>query len=549
MDDRNPKGKIPDTILAFVTQLVLGIALATSATPPTVLSLQDRGCETIGVFVVLIVTAACALPLRAAFGIWDLDRSEYLLAVLAPFVARIDLALLIWVSVNKALLWAEPMLYATHEELQCIRLLVLASTVWHDGENRLFDPEFGYYGGEAATVMYKLLRDYNPRNATGTVLPFFGHITLYPFAIMFHALLQVIAALGFIPFWFLAVLARFSASSTTKNALIARGSFWHFLMRRRSAHSRKLFLKKEVAAVFDANQRLLTAPSRLVRYRWAMLGNVDSIIQHPHFAKVLNACYPMRAPQILQRAHRDPVCNDVMKIRNIEDILFSNHQDQPIVGVGEPASKQIILYRVMVWPEHSEYSRQCLERLEQFAEKNFNAWKDTEARLADKKGQLSEFISVRHILRRVLVQLIILGWCDGLGECRNSDVSDVPAELASWFLKASLQGIEMLVRLCNLPSEWNDIHQMSSMITALSSNLGACSCTICSEMASARRITAARYESKPSGEQLAEQLHRAGCDNALAIENVWKSAVLQWTRILYGVEQGQEIVSLPPSDR
>lgn len=528
-------GKIPDSVLAFVTQLILGIALATSAVPPTVLSLQDRGSETMGVLIVLVVTAVCALPLRSSYGFRDLSRSEYLLTVLAPFVARIDLALAIWVSVNKALLWAEQMLFATQEELMCVRLLVLASTVWHDGDNRLYDPEFGYYGGEASTLMYSLLRDYNPRNAKGTLLPLLGHITLYPFASVFHFLLQIITAVGFVPFWFLAVTARICNPVRSDSRLIMRGTFLHFLLRRRSSHLCKLFLKKKVAAVFDANQQLLTAPSRIVRHRWAMLGNVDSVTQHPHFSKLFNVSYPMRAPRVLQRAHQDHVCNDIMKLRNKEDILFKNYADQPIVRMGEPASKQIILYRVMAWPESSDYSKICYERLEQFAGENIKAWKDTEVRLCDDERQLSEFSSARHVLRRVLVQLIMLGWWDGLGECRNSGVFDVSGDLAKWFLKVGLQSIEMLVRLSNLKSKWNDEHQTSSMIVALRSELQVCMCATCSEMAVLRRMTAERYESKPSGEQIAEQLRAIGCINAEVIEKIWKNAVLEWTRTLFDI--------------
>ncbi|KAI0564684.1 hypothetical protein FGB62_24g026 [Gracilaria domingensis] len=527
--------RIPDGVLAFIAQLILGIALATSAVPPTVLSLQDRGSETMGVLIVLVVTAVSALPLRNAFGTGDFARSEYLLAALAPFVARVDLTLVIWVSVNKSLLWAEQMLFTTQEELQCVGLLVLASTVWHDGDNRLYDPEFGYYGGEAGALTYSLLRDYHPRNAMGTLLPLIGHITLYPIALVFHILLQIIAAIGFVPFWFLAMIARICNPIGEGGKLKSRGPVLHFLLRRRSSHSCKLFLRKEVAAVFDANQQLLTAPSRVVRHRWAMLGNLDSITQHSHFSRLYNVCYPMRATQVLQRVHQDHVCNDIMKLRNKEDVLFRDYTDKPIVSIGEAASKQIILYRVMSWPESTEYSRLCYERLQQFVDENIRAWKETEERLADDERQLSEFISVRHVLRRVLVQLIMLGWWDGLGECRNSGVFDVPVDLARHFLKAGLQSIEMVVRLSSLESRWNDEYQASSMILALRCELGVCSCDVCSEMAALRRITDERYGSEPTGEQMAEQLRAIGCSNADAIESVWREAVLKWTHDLFGV--------------
>lgn len=120
--------------------------------------------------------------------------------VLAYFVTRNDLALLIWASVGKALLCAEPMLFATYGESQCEQFLVLARTVCHDGKDRLFDPEFGYYGDEAATVMHRLLCDFDIWNVKRIPLPFFGRVALYLFATTFHILSHSIAALGLVPF-------------------------------------------------------------------------------------------------------------------------------------------------------------------------------------------------------------------------------------------------------------------------------------------------------------------------------------------------------------
>lgn len=528
------EGKLPDAVLAVITQLILGVSLATSAVPPTVLSVQDRASETIGVLIVLAITAGVALPLRAAFGALDSTSSEFMLAVLAPLITRIDLALLIWVNVNKALLWAEQMLYATKEELDCVALLVLASKVWHDGENRLKDPEFGYYGGDSAMVMYRLQRDYNPRNAEGKLLALLGHVTLWPFAIIFHILLQIISAIGFVPFWFLAWLAH-ATSGKSRKAVVSRGSFWGFLLNRPYEHARKLFLQPRAAAVFDSNQHIVKSSRRQVRQKWAMLGTVDAILQHGHFSRVLSAIYPMRAVQVMLRARADPVCNDVMSLRNKEDIFYKDFPDAPMVQVGEQVSKQILVYRVMAWPAASEYSSRVLEKLQNFAESNTEAWRETEKWLSEKGANdaKSEFISVRDVVRKILVQMIVLAWCDGLGELYHSGATNIAEELNSWFLKSSFQSLEMAIRLCNISSDWIDHRQNSSMIISLRTKTvedgwDDCSCDICEEIAKKRTIKGDRYGTKPSGEELESALTAAGCRNAKGIANVWKRAVLEW---------------------
>lgn len=537
--------RVPDAVLAVITQLVLGLSLATSAVPPKVLSMQNRACETVGVLIVIIITAVAAQPLRRSFGDLDLATSEFLLAVLTPVITRVDLALLIWVNVNKSLLWAENMLYTTPEESDCIQLLVLASAVWHDGENHLYDSEFGYHGGDASAMLFRLQRDYNPRNAGSKLLALLGHITLWPVALFLHLLLRLVSMVGFLPFWALSWVAHLTARhSSEKNGLLVRASFsqWQLLTNRRVAHVQKLFMRCEVASVFDSNQHIIRSSKRKVRQLWAMLGNVDAILQHPHFSRILSASYPMRAPLVLQRVHQDPVCLDVMAIRNKEDVFFRNFTDDPIVGFGEPASKLVILYRVLGWPKSTEYSRFCFRRLQEFADENRNAWRETEQRASKDKKMLSEFLSVRQILRRFLVQLIVLAWCDGLGECYFSGSSEVAKDLADSFLKGSLQGIEMAVRLCNIPSKWNDCRQTASMILALKGTLNSCGCSICEEMQNRRRLTSERYESKPKGEQLAAELHSAGCGNAQAIEDIWRSAVLKWTLALFEPPPKQGIV-------
>lgn len=248
--------KAPDAVLALILQVVLGVSIASSAVRPTVLSVFDRGAETIGVLFVLIVTAAVARPLRQAFGRQDLASVEYILVVLTPLITRIDLGLLIWVNVNRALVWAEHVLFTAAEEAAASELLLLASRVWHNGEDRVRDLEFGSVGGEAAVLMASLEKAYNPRNAGGNAMAWVGHLTLWPCAMLFHALLQVVTAAGFVAFWFTAWFAHLTSiagAQSSRRGLRPRAPFWALLLRRPSGQMAKMYMRHEVATLFDSN--------------------------------------------------------------------------------------------------------------------------------------------------------------------------------------------------------------------------------------------------------------------------------------------------------
>ena len=526
--------KIPDGILALITQVILGVSLATSAVPPTVLSFQDRASETMGVFIVIVFTTVLALPIRQAFGRQDLTFSEYLVTVLAPIVTRLDLGLLIWVHVNKALLWVKQMLYATPEELDCVSLLILASRIWHNGDERILDPEFGYQGGEAGMLMYHLQKDYNPKNAGDNALAWVGHFTLYPLAFLFHLLLQIVSTIGYAVFWLLARSAHMTGHSRSQSRLKLRGTYFDFLLRTHRSQRKKLFMRREVASLFDSKQQLIKSNKNLARDRWAMLSNVDAIIRHFHFRKLLSIIYPMRAPLIYQRVLADPTSRDLISILNQENLLFDEYPDNPLSAIGEQASRQVILYRLLGWPKQNEYSRTCLERLTEFANNNMNAWSDTEKRWTEQQTVHAEFISVRDILRRNLVQLVMLAWSDGLGECMNDpSVGNVTADLKNYFLQAHLPGIEMAVRLCNLESDWNNEEQNSSMIKSLRGTLDHCECHLCHEMIINRRLSNSRYQSKPLADEMAEALQQDDCALGYSIGMIWKTAVSQWIKIIF----------------
>lgn len=529
--------KAPDAVLALILQVVLGVSLATSAVRPTVLSVFDRGAETIGVLFVLIVTAAVARPLRQAFGRQDLASVEFILVVLTPLITRIDLGLLIWVNVNRALVWAEHVLFTAAEEAAAAELLLMASRVWHNGEDRVRDLEFGSVGGEAAVLMASLEKAYNPRNAGGNAMAWIGHVTLWPCALLFHALLQVVTAVGFVAFWFTAWFAHLTSSAWVQSShtrLRPRAPFWSLLLRRPSGQAAKMYMRHEVAALFDSHQHILESSKRAVRLRWSRLGKVDAIVQHPHFNKLFDVAFPMRAPYVLQQAQQDPVCRDVLRLINKEALLFKDRPDAPLSGIGEPASRQVILYAVMAWPPHTTYAMTTLDRIRAFVDLNTKAWAATEKRMAGNGPALAEFLTVRDILRRFLVQLIMLAWWDGLGRAVQSGVPDVVADLSDIFMTTKLPGVEMASRLLATSPVWYDpLSDGNTMGGALAGPLTVCACTICRDVAATRRLPPARYHSSPRITEVAAELAAAGCASGQSIADRWAAAVRRWVSDIF----------------
>ncbi len=488
--------KLPDAVLAILVQIVLGVAIATSAVPQSVLSVQDRGSEVIGVLIVLIVTAVSAIPFRDAFGRGDLALSEYVLVVLTPLITRLDLGLFIWVRVNKALIWADSMLYATKEELSATKLLTLACSVWHNGDDHTSDVEFGSVGGEAAVLMYKLHHMYHPRNAGANIVLWVGHLSLWPLALLFHGVLQVIWIFGFSLFYVVAHIMKWLiCSAHVEKTLIKRGSFWEFIFRSPSAQSRKLFMTRDAATLFDSNQHLLRYNRENLRHIWAMLANIDALVKNQHYNKLFDVMYPMRARIVLQRAHTSTAVQDIFALLNKEQVFFRGLPDSPITAIGEQGSRQVVLYRLLAWPPHSTYADQCLNSLIKFSDYNTNFWRRIEKKLSERMIEdsknwediVSEFISIRDVVRRILVQIILLAFSDGLGECYLNENHNVGNNLADSFLEAKYMGLEMSIRLASSNPRWmNAIEYIgdeeTNMLAAISVALPDCPCSICKEI-------------------------------------------------------------------
>lgn len=387
-------------------------------------------------------------------------------------------------------------------------------------------------GGEAAVLMASLEKAYNPRNAGGNAMAWVGHLTLWPCAMLFHALLQVVTAAGFVAFWFTAWFAHLTSiagAQSSRRGLRPRAPFWALLLRRPSGQMAKMYMRHEVATLFDSNQHILESSKRAARLRWSRLGKVDAIVQHPHFNKLFDVAYPMRAPYVLQQAQQDPVCRDVLRLVNKEVLLFKERPDAPLSGIGEPASRQVILYAVMAWPPHTTYAATTLDRIRAFVSLNTNAWTATEARIAGNTPALAEFLTVRDILRRFLVQLIMRAWWDGLGRAVQSGVPDVVADLSDNFMTTKLPGVEMASRLLATNPVWYDpLVDGNTMGGALAGPLIVCACTICRDMAATRRLPPARYHSSPRITEVAAELAAAGCATGQSIANSWTTAVRRW---------------------
>eukprot|EP00171_Calliarthron_tuberculosum_P001697 IDg1697t1 len=187
---------------------------------------------------------------------------------------------------------------------------------------------------------------------------------------------------------------------------------------------------------------------------------------------------------------------DITMLLNKEQVFFTHLPDKPVMQMGEKASRQMMIYRIMMWPPWTPHADSCMKILKTLISGNRSAWTVKEAWLTDLvnsdsedseswKMVLSEFIAVKNIMRRLLVQLILLAFCDGLGECHLSGEQNVPGDLASNFYRLAMR----------LPSE--------------------------------------RYGAIPNTNELRNQLILADCKNATIIADTWVRSVNSWTKEVF----------------
>ncbi|CAD7694935.1 unnamed protein product [Ostreobium quekettii] len=546
----------PDAIVVVMVQFLLGIAIATGAVPPKVLGMQARGAETIGIVVLLTVTGASAFTIRDRLGRHDMESREYIVTVLAPIVTRLDLGLLIWTNLNKALVWAEQVVFMAEAEELSNKLLNTASWVWHDGEDRIQDPEFGMWGGDAATLMYRVLEAFNPMTALSNVTALLGHVTLWPIAALLFLALQIVSIVGWLLFWMLAQIARLTGRYTESKDPQKRVGAWRikkrttvyqYLVGRQAAQKNALYIRHEVAWLADSQMHKINGDKRRLRYTWAMLAGVDARAGHPHFHKLFQINYPMRANRVLNRASVDQTCNDVLTLLNREQILYPNLPDKPLSGIGEPASRQVVLYRAMAWPEVDDEARATVERAVRLAEINTQEWRIIGSSLT--KVEQGLFSTFKDILRRWLVQILMIVWCDGAAEARHDGVTDVPLDLAQNYEHKGLNGIELGMRILGKRPAWVRNHEYGflSMIGSLVWRPPSCSWNLCTEMDQRDKLPDKRYQQTPSVAELRDQLTAVNCQRAAGLCTAWHKGVVMWLRYVYeGKEWGRKRPATPP---
>ena len=103
----NGKEGISDTVLATPVAAVLATALAATGSPSVVHNAAVRGAETWTLVTLAVLTVIVGKFIQEEFGDDSLSSSEFIVLVLAPAITRVDLVLLMWTNLNRALIWGE----------------------------------------------------------------------------------------------------------------------------------------------------------------------------------------------------------------------------------------------------------------------------------------------------------------------------------------------------------------------------------------------------------------------------------------------------------
>lgn len=96
-----------DTVLATPVAAVMATALAAAGSPPVVHNAAVRGAETWTLVALAVLTVFIGQQVEDTYGDGSLSASEFTVLVLAPAITRVDLVLIMWTNLNRALIWGE----------------------------------------------------------------------------------------------------------------------------------------------------------------------------------------------------------------------------------------------------------------------------------------------------------------------------------------------------------------------------------------------------------------------------------------------------------
>lgn len=103
----NVEEGISDTVLATPVAAVLATALAAAGSPSVVQNAAVRGAETWTLVTLAVLTVFVGRFIQDEYGDESLSPSEFIVLVLAPAITRVDLVLIMWTNLNRALIWGE----------------------------------------------------------------------------------------------------------------------------------------------------------------------------------------------------------------------------------------------------------------------------------------------------------------------------------------------------------------------------------------------------------------------------------------------------------
>lgn len=107
MADSSAEEGISDSVLATPVAAVLATALAAAGSPSVVHNAAVRGAETWTLVTLAVLTVFVGESIQREYGDGSLSPSEFIVLILAPAITRVDLVLMMWTNLNRALIWGE----------------------------------------------------------------------------------------------------------------------------------------------------------------------------------------------------------------------------------------------------------------------------------------------------------------------------------------------------------------------------------------------------------------------------------------------------------
>lgn len=190
---------VSDELLVIPMQTVLASTLAAAGSPPVVHNAGVRGAETWALISLAVCTIFVGMWVQDHYGDASLTTTEFSVLVFAPAITRVDLVLIAWSNLNRALIWGELLFCKDSRETPMVRTLQAAAILWDNGNEELLHlDELGAHGGNAAVLMRGLSERYAPWTAGTNPIAWVAQTAVYPVVFIVYFLLRILSVAGFL---------------------------------------------------------------------------------------------------------------------------------------------------------------------------------------------------------------------------------------------------------------------------------------------------------------------------------------------------------------